>query len=342
MFFSRPRAPAAAGAETAGTAFVPQRLPRVGEDERPVVTLASATHDIEGVRLERGVDSLARYTLRPYDELRSMPRLVGDHASAFGPDGRIAGSAARQWGRQAIGSSAAAISMTRTCSNGASSWIYERKAARRHAQYPQGAVAVQPPHGDPRAARRTARARRRTWCSCRKCRASTSASRMRFAGCPVDPQHAFLAGEDWQHVYGCNAVYDHGHHGNAILSRFGFVSFENEDVSDHRYERRGLLHSVVAVPGWRRNLHCVCVHLRCTSAGATASSCSERCTHTQCKLRRQPGTATTLCRRPRRFVAIVGHVLVGGTRRSAAQQDGVAVGGIVVTPRVSARRRAAT
>ena len=58
---------------------------------------------------------------------------------------------------------------------------------------------------------------------------------LRYAGCPVDPQHAFLAGTDWQHVYGCNAVYDHGHHGNAILSRFGFVSFENEDVSDHRY-----------------------------------------------------------------------------------------------------------
>ena len=84
---------------------------------------------------------------------------------------------------------------------------------------------------------------------------------LRFAGCPIDPQQAFLAGEDWEHVYGCNAVYDHGHHGNAILSRFGFVSFENEDVSDHRYERRGLLHSVVSVPGWRRNLHCVCVHL---------------------------------------------------------------------------------
>ena len=84
---------------------------------------------------------------------------------------------------------------------------------------------------------------------------------MRFAGCPVEPQQAYLAGDTWQHVYGCNAVYDHGHHGNAILSRFGFLSFENEDVSDHRYERRGLLHSVVAVPGWRRNLHCVCVHL---------------------------------------------------------------------------------
>lgn len=84
---------------------------------------------------------------------------------------------------------------------------------------------------------------------------------LRYAACPMEPQHEFLAGDRWQHVYGCNAVYDHGHHGNAILSRFRFVSFENEDVSSHRFERRGLLHSVVAVPGWRRNLHLVCVHL---------------------------------------------------------------------------------
>ena len=84
---------------------------------------------------------------------------------------------------------------------------------------------------------------------------------LRFAACPAEAQHEFLAGEHWQHVYGRNAVYDHGHHGNAILSRYPFVSFENHDISDHRYERRGLLHCVVAVPGWRRNLHCVCVHL---------------------------------------------------------------------------------
>jgi len=84
---------------------------------------------------------------------------------------------------------------------------------------------------------------------------------LRFAAAPAEGQHEFLAGGDWQHVYARNAVYDHGHHGNAILSRFPFVSFENEDVSDHRFERRGLLHCVVAVPGWRRNLHCVCVHL---------------------------------------------------------------------------------
>jgi endonuclease/exonuclease/phosphatase family metal-dependent hydrolase len=83
---------------------------------------------------------------------------------------------------------------------------------------------------------------------------------LRYAACP-GPQHEYLAGKDWQQVYGRNAVYDHGHHGNAILSRYPFVSFENHDVSDHRFERRGLLHCVIAVPGWRRNLHCVCVHL---------------------------------------------------------------------------------
>ncbi len=84
---------------------------------------------------------------------------------------------------------------------------------------------------------------------------------LRFAGAPEQPQHEYLAGEKWRHVYARNAVYDHGHHGNAILSRFPFVSFENHDISDHRFERRGLLHGIVAVPGWRRNLHCLCVHL---------------------------------------------------------------------------------
>jgi endonuclease/exonuclease/phosphatase family metal-dependent hydrolase len=89
---------------------------------------------------------------------------------------------------------------------------------------------------------------------------------LRFAVCPR-AQHEFLAGDHWQHVYGCNAVYDHGHHGNATLSRFPFVSFENTDVSDHRFERRGMLHSVVSVPGWRRNLHLVCVHLSLPERG---------------------------------------------------------------------------
>src|SRR5437762_7349988 len=46
---------------------------------------------------------------------------------------------------------------------------------------------------------------------------------MRFATCPTEPQHEFLADGQWQHAYGRNAVYDHGHHGNAVLSRFPFL-----------------------------------------------------------------------------------------------------------------------
>jgi endonuclease/exonuclease/phosphatase family metal-dependent hydrolase len=84
---------------------------------------------------------------------------------------------------------------------------------------------------------------------------------LRFAAWPGAPQYEFLAGEGWKHAYGRNAVHAHGHYGNALLSRFPILSSENENVSDHRYERRGLLHTVVTVPGWRRNLHCVCVHL---------------------------------------------------------------------------------
>jgi 8-oxo-dGTP pyrophosphatase MutT (NUDIX family) len=93
VFFATPRARPQPGV------FAPLALPRVAEGERPVVTLASATHDVEGVRVTRDAESLVRYALQSYDELRSMPRMVGNHASVFGPDGRIAGSKARQWGR---------------------------------------------------------------------------------------------------------------------------------------------------------------------------------------------------------------------------------------------------
>jgi len=84
----------------------------------------------------------------------------------------------------------------------------------------------------------------------------------RHANWPAPPQHEFLAEDVWHETaYGGNAVYDHGHHGNAILSRFPIVSTSNQDVSDHRFERRGLLHCEVQVPHLDRPLHCVCAHL---------------------------------------------------------------------------------
>jgi endonuclease/exonuclease/phosphatase family metal-dependent hydrolase len=69
---------------------------------------------------------------------------------------------------------------------------------------------------------------------------------------PEQPQHEFLAEGVWPHTaYGGNAIYDHGHHGNAILSRFPILASHNQDISEHRFERRGLLHTEIAVPGWR-------------------------------------------------------------------------------------------
>ncbi|MEW5782675.1 MAG: endonuclease/exonuclease/phosphatase family protein [Pseudomonadota bacterium] len=79
---------------------------------------------------------------------------------------------------------------------------------------------------------------------------------------PEEPQHEFLAAEVWEnHAYGCNVVYDHGHHGNAILTRFPILASHNQDVTRLRFEKRGLLYCVVAVPELPAPLHCVCAHL---------------------------------------------------------------------------------
>ncbi len=79
---------------------------------------------------------------------------------------------------------------------------------------------------------------------------------------PAVPQHEFLAEEVWAHsAYGRNVVYDHGHHGNAILSRFPIVHEHNQDVTHLRFEKRGLLHCAIKLPGVSQPLHCVCVHL---------------------------------------------------------------------------------
>ena len=78
---------------------------------------------------------------------------------------------------------------------------------------------------------------------------------------PAVPQHEFLAEQIWQHhAYGKNAVYDEGHHGNAILSRYPIASWNNQDISAHRFESRGLLHCEISVPGSGQPVHCICVH----------------------------------------------------------------------------------
>lgn len=87
-----------------------------------------------------------------------------------------------------------------------------------------------------------------------------------IADWPDEPQYEFLADSVWQDfAYGRNAVYDMGHHGNAVLSRYPIIRWENTDISMHALESRGLLHCEIEVSGWRSVLHCVCVHLGLTN-----------------------------------------------------------------------------
>ena len=86
----------------------------------------------------------------------------------------------------------------------------------------------------------------------------------RFTNWPENGQHDFLAEKGWaEAVYGRNAASDGRHyssdHGNALLSRFALIESENIDVSDHRFERRGLLQCVLQL-GTQR-VHCLCAHL---------------------------------------------------------------------------------
>lgn len=91
----------------------------------------------------------------------------------------------------------------------------------------------------------------------------------RHAGYPVSPQHEFLAQELWpHHAYGMNAVYQAGHHGNAILSRYPILQSRNTDVSAHRFEQRGLLHSVIDFHG--QPVHCLCTHFGLFARGRRA------------------------------------------------------------------------
>lgn len=92
----------------------------------------------------------------------------------------------------------------------------------------------------------------------------------RFTQWPDAPQYEFLADSVWSDfAYGKNAVYNAGHHGNAILSRFPIVRWENQDISAHRFESRGLLHCEIRIPQWNENLHCLCVHLGLFKRGRT-------------------------------------------------------------------------
>lgn len=66
---------------------------------------------------------------------------------------------------------------------------------------------------------------------------------------PNSSQLEFLADSYWEHfAYGKNAVYQDGHHGNAILSKFPISEWENIDVSTNQLETRGIMFAKVSIP----------------------------------------------------------------------------------------------
>ena len=86
-----------------------------------------------------------------------------------------------------------------------------------------------------------------------------------FERWPDQPQADYLAPEGYEAAYRSNAVTRHGEHGNALLSRWPVLQTQHRDVSDHRFEQRGLLHTQVQVGDVR--VHVVVVHLGLIHAG---------------------------------------------------------------------------
>ena len=76
---------------------------------------------------------------------------------------------------------------------------------------------------------------------------------------PEVSQAEYLSPEGYESVYHTNAFTRDGEHGNALLSRWPVVGSSHEDISDHRFEQRGLLHVETDVDGKR--IHTIVVHL---------------------------------------------------------------------------------
>ncbi|HEX7441379.1 MAG TPA: endonuclease/exonuclease/phosphatase family protein [Caldimonas sp.] len=72
-------------------------------------------------------------------------------------------------------------------------------------------------------------------------------------GWPRMPQADYLAPEGYEVAYRTNAVTRDGEHGNALLSRWPLGDIGHQDVSDHRFEQRGLLHVPVHWRGVKVN-----------------------------------------------------------------------------------------
>lgn len=86
-------------------------------------------------------------------------------------------------------------------------------------------------------------------------------SNQRFDNWHNTQQFEFLADQVWHHyAYGKNAIYNSGHHGNAILSKYPIIEWDNINVSMLRSASRSLLHGVIKIPESHQRIHIICIH----------------------------------------------------------------------------------
>lgn len=77
---------------------------------------------------------------------------------------------------------------------------------------------------------------------------------------PDTPQFEYIAKDRWPHfAYAKNAVYQSGHHGNAILSKYPFERCDSINLSQINRASRGILHTQLRVA--ETTIHLLCVHL---------------------------------------------------------------------------------
>lgn len=79
---------------------------------------------------------------------------------------------------------------------------------------------------------------------------------------PDQSQHEWF-GEYLQleNSYGKNVEYNHGHHGNAVLSRHPLDPKHNVNITVSRLEQRGVLHCEIQPKGWHTPIIVLCAHL---------------------------------------------------------------------------------
>lgn len=76
----------------------------------------------------------------------------------------------------------------------------------------------------------------------------------------TNDQYEFLADQKWpEYAYAKNAIYEHRHHGNAVLSKYPITKYEQINISTNKYEQRGVLFCEIQLP--HTKIHAYCVHL---------------------------------------------------------------------------------